>query len=253
MFKFILSKTVLKDLTKESQDKAYMKNGYNVYAFYLSHAVPVLLLMSATLAPTLVFSIVDKNYESKPAYQAICLVMLIMEVFYLVLAIIFSRTIECFIGQVASRIIFWTKTRRGDAIKRKDFKYIRKNLPGLYQMFHEYETPERCYAVCYHLLKHLKDGEMEFVADEHYHHVDPKQDAKEFYTMHALYIRNGWAYDTNCNHQMPVERVRKIYGHKLYKKFTYEDVKDIDHDAFFDREAELAKVWGKENDCYVDM
>ena len=42
---------------------------------------------------------------------------------------------------------------------------------------------------------------------------------KKLFTMHVLYINNGWAFDTFSGRQFPIEQLHEIYKAKVYKNF----------------------------------
>ncbi len=93
-----------------------------------------------------------------------------------------------------------------------------------------------------------KKGSIEFTAIKKF--SIGKDDGKD-YTIHVLYINNGWAFDTYSSRQYPVEKLLNIYKAKVYKTFDYDYICDKSYEEFRDeQEPELSK-WADNNNCSI--
>ena len=106
-----------------------------------------------------------------------------------------------------------------------------------YQMLHTIWNPSR--AVRGWWVQRLRDTSV---------NDDEEDDGKDF-TMHVLYVNNGWAFDTYSSRQYPIEKLHEIYKAKIYKSFSFDEISNKSYEEFREeQEPELAK-WSIDNDC----
>jgi hypothetical protein len=93
---------------------------------------------------------------------------------------------------------------------------------------------------------------MKFIAVK-YLSVD-KEEVKSdrAYTMHVLYVNNGWAYDTYSQLQFPVEKIIDIFNGKFYKEFNFKDIYNMSYKDFRDLHSKELKNWCDTNDVYQE-
>ena len=180
---------------------------------------------------------------------AILAFILIYTVGFLVSLNVFRMAMLGFSELLAERIYFLACTKKGKALSKKDFKTIRQVNKKLYTFIATQNCRGYCYSICFEMCKALKKGSMEFIAvKEIVMDKDDEDDGKVF-TMHVLYINNGWAFDTYSSRQYPIEKLHEIYKAKVYKVFDYDSIRDKSYEEFRDElEPELAK-WSAINDC----
>ena len=108
-----------------------------------------------------------------------------------------------------------------------------------------------CYAICFEICKALKKGCIEFLAIKKFSPHDDEEDDGKGFTMHVLYVNNGWAFDTYSSNQYPLEKLHKIYKAKVYKTFSYEEISGKSYEEFKEKqEHELTKC-SNDNDCFM--
>lgn len=105
-----------------------------------------------------------------------------------------------------------------------------------------------CYSICFEICKALKKGCIEFLAIKKFStHAAKEDDGKDF-TMHVLYVNNGWAFDAYSSRQYPIEKLHEIYKAKIYKSFSFNEISSKSYEEFREeQEHELAK-WSIDND-----
>ena len=79
---------------------------------------------------------------------------------------------------------------------------------------------------------------------------DEKNNEKKF-TMHVVYVNNGWAFDPDCFLQYPIEKLKEIYKAKVYKTFTFEDISNKSYEEFREEQGPEAEKWAINNDCSI--
>ena len=87
---------------------------------------------------------------------------------------------------------------------------------------------------------------------ERKHKISTLPDEKETYTMHVLYEKNGWVFDTYNQRQYPVAKSIALHKGFVYKDFSYEDVKGLTYEEFCEKNYGEMAIWCKEHDCYQD-
>ena len=162
---------------------------------------------------------------------------------------VFKRASLGFSKLLAKRIYFLACTTKGKALSKNDLKIIEEANENLYALIEMQLCRGYCYSVCFEICKTLKKGSIEFLAIKRFFPSnDEKDDGKDF-TMHVLYVNNGWAFDTYSLRQYPIEKLHEIYKAKIYKTFSFEQIGSKSYEEFREeQEPELAK-WSMDNDC----
>ena len=157
-----------------------------------------------------------------------------------------KESIELFHKHIVSNCYTSNYTFKGNALSADDFKIIEEKD----KLFYSFITSEKCrgycYAMSFHILQYLKKGEIKFLAIR----ATKADRDKEYYTMHVVYVNNGWCFDTYSQRQYPLDEHLNFYEAKEYMSFSYKDVENMSYEEFTDNNyADLAH-WCLENDCY---
>lgn len=245
-----MRKTIYKDIAKETQDMLLqLAARYHIIEFlcfmvwlviYIFPFIPLLIIY--------VFEDVEFSMITQITIEAF---VLIYTVGFLVSLKVFKRAMVGFSKLLTERIYFLACTKKGKALSKKDFETIMQVNEVVCSFIATQNCRGYCYSICFNICKALKKGSIEFVAIKYFAiNKDDENDGKAF-TMHVLFINNGWAFDTYSSRQYPVERLHEIYKSKVYKTFDFDSIRDKSYDEFRDeQEPELAK-WCAINDCYM--
>ncbi len=177
---------------------------------------------------------------------AIVAFMIIYAVFFLVSFKVFKIAMIGFSKLLAGRIYFLACTKKGEALSKKDFETIKQVNKELYAFIATHNCRGYCYSICFEMCKALKKGSIEFISTKK---IKMGKDDGKAFTMHVLYINNGWAFDTYSSRQYPVEKLHKIYKAKVYKVFDYDSIRDKSYDEFRDEQEPGLAKWSAINDC----
>ena len=111
----------------------------------------------------------------------------------------FKDAMFVFSQMISWKIYYFLYTRRGKALTKYDFKTIKSEDENLFDFISSEKCSSCCYSTCFLMLKLLQKGHMEYIGICNLTHDydEDKQEQKPF-TMHVLYVNNGWAFDTNC-------------------------------------------------------
>lgn len=245
MIKFILRKTAFKQYDKETQDhllplltKKYTTMWFCCFMFhFLIYIAPMLLLYFATNGREF-----DSTYNIilGIAIGIYTCILLISYAFYTREIIVFST------ATLPDKLYNKLYAQKGNALSKQDFKKIEKENKDLYECITSCLCHGHCYAICFDILKILKTGNMKFLAVKKL----AIEDGKETYTMHVLYEKNGWVFDTYNQRQYPVEKALTLHQGIVYKDFSYEDIKALTHQEFRDKTYDEFVKWCEEHDCY---
>jgi hypothetical protein len=151
-----------------------------------------------------------------------------------------------------NKIFFYLYTKNGKALSKADFKTIQKNDVELYYEMSNLNCSGFCYAICFCLLKVLKKGTMKFVAVKCLSVDKEEVKSNRAYTMHVLFVNNGWAYDTYSQLQFPLEELIDIFKGKVYKDFDFSYISNISYRDFHKLQDNDLKIWCDENDVYQE-
>lgn len=244
MFDFIFRRTIYKKLDKEQQNVAMLQKS-RVLTYVVSSIITYFLL---TLPIT--FSIVELiiNRHDSEGIVVWGLLVLCCIVYLIIILIEFRKKINEFKEWLTNNMYRFLYVTRGKAISKDDFSIIKKEKKNLYDNMLAIETIGYCYWVSFILLKYLKKGYIQFMSVR-----EVCGTSKHKYTMHVLYINNGWCYDTYSERQQPLNRVMKQLNPRVYKSFSYEDIKDKTYEEFRREQLLALKKWCEENDCYQNF
>ena len=166
----------------------------------------------------------------------------------LIFLTVFNDELMTFSSMVGNKIYFNLYTKTGKAISRNDFRTIEYGNDDLFFFIKSGLCKGFCYAICFDILKLLGKGKIEFVAVKEIQYVyqEPKENN---YTLHVLYVNNGWAFDTYSVRQYPINEIYNLNKAIICKTFSYEDVKDVDYDEFWEKNYREVAEWCKRNNC----
>lgn len=239
MLNKILRKTVYKKFTQEDQErfiKLYSKQ--HIITFICIVMNIFILLAPCTNLLTISFCMKEELSIKTQTIWAICGVAYLIFVLWFIE--FFKKAQGVVVYFMSCRLYSSLYTKKGKAISKKDFETIEKENDNLYDLITTQGCKGYCYSICFNILRVLKKGTMKFMA------IKGHDEDKE-YTMHVLYVNNDWAFDTNSQRQFPLEELINIYEAKVYKDFTFEDIKGISYDDFRDLIYSDLEKWSEEN------
>ncbi len=250
MIKYLMRKTIYNSMDHDTQDMLLQLNArYKVIEFLCFMFWAVLYIFP--LIPLFIIAVFEDVELSMTTQIAILAFVLINAVGLLVSLKVFKRAMFGFSKLLAERIYFLTCTKKGKALSKKDFETIRQVYEDLYALIATQNCRGYCYTICFEMCKALKKGSIEFIAVKKFSVDKDDEDDGKTFTMHVLYINNGWAFDTYSSRQYPVEKLHKIYKAKVYKVFDYDAIRNKSYVEFRDeQEPELAR-WSAINDCFM--
>ena len=247
MIKYFMRKTIYNKFDKESQDMLLQLTSKQ-------HIIEILCFMFWAVAyifpfiPLFIIDICEDIELSITTKIAIIAFILIHFIGLLVSMKVFTRAIFGFSHLLAERIYFLVCTTKGKALCKNELKIIKQVNETLYAFISTQMCQEYCYSVCFEICKTLKKGAIEFLAIKKFSPHDEEDDGKNF-TMHVLYVNNGWAFDTYSSRQYPIEKLHEIYKSKVYKTFSFEEICSKSYEEFREeQEPELTK-WSTDNNC----
>jgi hypothetical protein len=243
-----MRRTIYKDFDKESQDMLLQLTSKQ-------HIIEILFFMFWGIAfifpliPLFIIDVCEDIELSMTTQIAIIVFMLICGAELLVYMKVFNRAMFGFSQLLADRIYFLVCTTKGKAICKNELNAIKQADEKLYAFIATQMCRGYCYSICFKICKALKRGSIEFLAVKKFSpHDDEEDDGKDF-TMHVLYVNNGWAFDTYSSRQYPIEKLHEIYKAKIYRSFSFDEISSKCYEEFREeQEPELAK-WSIDNDC----
>ncbi len=247
MFNYILRKTIYKGETQEQQIislKFYFGEDFTIFLTYVIFFICEILLL---LIPTCVFILSLKTIK---ALIIGGIVLLISFVSLFLVCLIFYSTLNNILNKLLNQLFFYLYfelyTKKGQAISNDDFTYLRKNAPKLYKDIKEHYCKSFCEYFSYSILKSLQNGQIYFVALKS---VYPSE-THNYYFMHVLYVNNNWCFDTGSVRQYRLEEFLNVCNGKIYKIFSFPDIKKFSsYCDFVDNTEKALNKWCKENDC----
>lgn len=243
MNEFLLRKITFRNLDKEGQDIALMhKERISVEL----RVIQVLVLI--TILPLI--CILTLTLKEERWYDILFGIILFVgySVFLFSLFRRFKDIIITFKGLLIAKIFFEKYTSKGNAILPEDFETIEKEDSNIYGLIRYLECTGSCYPICFYILKALKKGKIKFIAVKVIN--GDKEGIEKPFTMHVLYVNNGWCFDTYSHKQYPMEKILKIYKAIEYKEFSYDDIKNVSYDEFKEINYPELKDWCEKNDCH---
>ena len=245
MIKYIMRKTIYKKFDKETQD-ILLQLGlkYDVIKFLciMFWLVGLFILY----IPMLIIEICEGRKFSMITNIALIIFYLVCFVIFLILLKVFESSVIAFSMLLAEKIYFLVCTTRGKALSKEDFKNIKRLNEKLYECIEGQMCIGYCYKTCFDICKTLGKGAIEFIAVKQ---ISPNDEEKGDFTIHVLYVNNGWAFDTFSVRQFSIENLHEIYKAKIYKTFSFDDISCKSYEEFREeQEPNLAK-WCKNNNC----
>ena len=249
MFKYILRKTTHKDETPEEFDISFNFYSGIEYISFLTHIFLFLIGLLLLLVPSYVYI---QSLETIKALIIGGFALLIFFIGLTLLCLIFrlqlNNCLNNLFFKIFSQLYLETYTSKGQAISKEDFSFLKKNFPKLYYGIKKHYCKSFCQYFSYSLLEALKKGQIYFVALKS---VFPLE-AKNNYFIHVLYVNNGWCFDTGSVRQYKLEDFLGICKAKVYKTFSYSDIKKFpSFDEFVNITNISLQEWCKKNDCFT--
>ncbi len=251
MIKYLMRKTIYKKVDRETQDMLLQLIAqYHIIEFFC-----FMFWLAIYILPFIPLFIIDAFEDvnfSVTTHIAITTFILIWTVGLFAAFRIFKSAMIGFSELLAERIYFLACTKKGKALSKQDFETIRKVDEKLYVLIVTQTCRGYCYSICFKMCKALKKGYIEFVAIKKLamDKYDEEDDGKDF-TMHTLYVNNGWAFDTFSSRQYPVEKLHQIYKAKIYKVFDYNFICNKSYGEFKDELKTELIEWSAANDCSI--
>jgi len=212
-----------------------------IHFFYLLSNILILIviLLPIFLLPAL-FPLLFSHWQKQLFY-------LILVFLYTLVTIFVFRKNGFFDENCLSKFLhFYLFTQKGNAISKKDFKVIRQNDKLLYHVLKHQTCRGKCYATSFQLLKTLKNGLILFISIPEI----TLKDETPYNTMHVLFVNQNWVFDTYSQRQFPLKKILSIYMPKIYKAFSFDDVKNYSYEEFRDAHYEDLAKWCKKNDTF---
>lgn len=249
MIKNIIKKIFYSGITPEKQDLL-------LKLFYRYHIIQFLSFLSLwtiififPLVPLLIIYICEGK-KMATSMQIALLVFLF--VYFLIFITVFKtigKKILLFSHQVAKKVYFRFCTAKGKAVSKEEYKSIKINNSLLYDFISNQKCQGYCYSICFEILKILKKGSIEFVAIKRAFDVNDRDFDGKHFTIHVLYINNGWAFDTYSARQYPIDKIHDIFNAKIYKTFNFSEIKDKNYKDFRSEVEPDLIEWCKTNGC----
>lgn len=246
MFNFFIRKTFLRGLSKEEQEMCMLlrqRTKTDLIADLL--IITLFTLPLASLIASLFFC-----YESISTLIQICVLSLAYLIFIIWFMKKFKEPIKTF-RKLLSNNMYLKYVVNGDAISHDDFDVIKKKNKDLHEFIMTQQVYGYCYGICFEILKALKNGSMFFIAVKALE-SEKAENGNKNYTMHVLYVKNDWCFDTYSQRQLPLEEALKAFHAKTYKSFSYKDLEGKSYYEFRTENYSALKLWCEENDCYQE-
>lgn len=250
MIKHLMRNSLYKNFDKESQERIwYLNSKFDrlkllctlFWGFiYIFQCIPIFII---NLCENIEFSIFTQ--------RAICVFWLLELAGFLVFMKFFKNAILTFQTMLATKLHFHLYTIKGQAICKNDFGVIKQLDNQLYTLIETQLSKGYCYSICFKICKLLKKGSIEFIASKIFTpHENENENDKDF-TMHVLYVNNGWAFDTYSSRQYPIEKMHKIWEAKVYKTFSFDDIQSKSYEEFMDEQYHNLAKWCNNNNCSI--
>lgn len=241
MFEWFLRKTVMKEKSKEDQDVWLLKK--DVFKMEYFTIVLIFLLVGLPFAEWIAVLITGEYELSNFIVQLILIFAYIIFTVYFIHK--FKEQIQIFFNLITCELYFGRYVVKGDAISIEEFDVLQKEDEELYEKIKYGAVQGTCYSTCFKLLQILKQGQLYFVAIK----AVGKKEIKNYYTMHVLYVRNDWCFDTYSVRQYPLEKVMTHFRGKPYTTFAYQDIEGKTYQEFKEENYAALEKWCLENDC----
>jgi len=238
MIKFILRKTAFKQYDKETQDHLIQFWQANYVILWLSYLI---FHFIAFVAPIILLQISVRGEKEIDVPLAVG--MIIYDIIFLVFYAYFHKEIINFsTNTLGDKLYNGIYARKGKALSKKDFRKIKNIDIELYNLITSTRCHGKCYDVTFQLLRILGTGNIKFIAAKNILKEEP-------YTLHAVYEKNGWIFDTYNQRQYPVEKCIALHKAIVYKTFSYKDLATLTDREFVNLHYEELAKWCKEHNC----
>lgn len=251
MIKYLMRRNIYKNYDKETQDRLLQLNSKQFIIKLLFNFIIFPLAFIFPFIPVFIIDVCEKNIELSITTQLVIAgFMLICFLGFIIFNKTFIVAVIVFSQLVTEKIHFLLCTKKGKAICKKDFKIIQEKNKKLYECI-EQQVYGYCYKVCFDVCKTLKKGSLEFLAVKEISLLDDEKNNEKKFTMHVVYVNNGWAFDPDCFLQYPIEKLKEIYKAKVYKTFTFEEISNKSYEEFREEQGPEAEKWAINNDCSI--
>ena len=240
MFKFILRKTEFKQYDKKTQDQIIP---FWIEKFVISRICCILFHFIFFIAPMILLLI--SVHGEKEIDLVLTIGVIIHSILWSLFYIYFGEEIISFSTYgIGCKVYHQLYTLRGKALTKKDFEKIKSMDSKFYEHITSMDCKGKCYDVSFKLLRMLRTGNIKFMAV-----TNCNSDESEQYTLHAVYEKDGWVFDTYNQHQYPVEKAIALHKAIVYKTFSYKDFEHVSNNKFVNMYYEDIAQWCKEHDC----
>lgn len=248
MIKYFMRKTIYKEFVKEDQDiLLQLISKQHIIEFFCNMFWGFVFITS--FIPLFIIYICKDVKFSITAQIAIIIFILIYFVTFLISMKVFEKTMFEFTKLLAKKIYFLIFTKKGKALRKNDFDAIKQTNKKLYTFISTQMCQGYCYSICFSICKALKKGSIEFLAIRNFFPQNSKKDDEKDFTMHVLYVNNGWAFDSYSSRQFPIEKLHTIYKSKVYKAFSFEEICNKSYEDFKGEQEPELKKWAIANNC----
>lgn len=248
MIKFFMRKTIFKDFDKESQDRL-LKLTLKWYIIEFLCLMFWAVIYILPVIPLYIINICEDIEFSMTTQIALLVFMSVSFITFLIFYIVFKKTMFVFSLLLAERVYFLVCTMKGNALNKSDIKFIKQVNEKLYECISTQRCQGYCYSICFDICKTLKKGEIEFLAVKKCFPYDEEEDDGKVFTMHVLYVNNGWAFDLTNSCQYPIDKLHEIYKAKIYKRFSFDEISSKSYEEFREEQVNELEKWSNENDC----
>lgn len=249
MIKIFMRKTFYQNISDEEYESLWKLTVCRTFLRLISMLIfPFINLM--IFVPIIILDLSEPGKYSFFSNLLVDIFFLIYELGFLIILIKCPKAVTEFSMALSEKIYFKFVTIKGEAVSKKDFVALKKENYNIYYAISTGLCQGYCYSISFVLLKFLQQGHIEWWAVECF---DKETNDGLPYTMHAIYVNNGWAFDTFCARQLKVDSLMKIYKAKRYKIYYLSDIENLDYNNFIEQEKEDAMEWCKLKDCYISL
>lgn len=250
---YLRKKSFIKDLSEEDQNILLLWIKETFYTHWIARIIFALY----AVIPAIAIMFLIREYRESPVNLTIAIFSLIAYfVFYVVFTFVFSVPIEDLISGIGKILYARIYSTKGKAILPEDFKKIKKTNYKLYNFIMSGNSNGICYFIAFNLLKTLEKGEIKFFGmrwiETRYMPIALGMSTakpQEKFTMHIIYIKDGWCYDSYTMRQYPADYLLNVLKAEEYLTLSYEDIKDKDYEEFKKEQIPALKAWCEKNNC----
>lgn len=240
MFKYLYRRTLPKKLSEYEKDIAMLLYEQNK----INYIVAILIFIFFSFPIIMgIYVLLCGNSKTEDWIISIIL-FLIYLIFFKYFYKRFKKDLKDFYQTISATWYTEEYTMHGDALVSYDFNKIKTENSILYNYITSPRARGRCYSICFNILEILQEGEIKFIAVKNHNTNDDS-----IYTMHVLYVNNGWCYDTYSQRQYPLNEHLEFYHAIEYMTLSFDDIKDFSYEEFKNYHKNSLKRWCEENSC----